>query len=73
METGVSGGTWVECSSTCGGGIRMRYRVCNNPAPENGGSPCAGLNYDTMPCSTSQCPGRCYNYVCIFFFLHALT
>lgn len=31
-----------ECSRTCGGGVRMRVRYCDNPKPRHGGLSCEG-------------------------------
>lgn len=48
-----------ECSRTCGGGVRMRRRYCNNPTPRYGGRSCVGSaeQYEACnltPCETSQ-------------------
>ena len=39
-----SWGLWVEsdCSVTCGGGVANRSRLCDDPAPANGGQDCPG-------------------------------
>ena len=42
--------TWNNCSHTCGGGVRSRTRLCNDPKPKNGGAACAsnakiGIDY----------------------------
>ena len=48
---------WTPCSKTCGTGVTIRNRYCNNPAPENGGKPCVGDNQESRPCSLKdQCP-----------------
>ena len=47
---------WSECSSTCGGGTRKRARLCNNPRPKHGGTPCSGCDEQHEDCSgTSRC------------------
>jgi hypothetical protein len=46
-------GSWIPCTKTCVGGTRTRYRSCNNPTPDNGGSPCPGLDYEAVSCSTT--------------------
>jgi hypothetical protein len=48
-----SWGSWIPCTKTCVGGTRTRYRSCNNPTPINGCSPCLGLDYETVSCSTT--------------------
>lgn len=48
---------WTPCSKTCGIGVTIRIRYCDNPAPENGGKPCVGNNQETRSCSLKdQCP-----------------
>ena len=59
----IDGGwsNWTEagvCSLTCGGG-QLRYeRKCDNPVPQNGGLPCAGLDYKYEPCNNQCCQGK---------------
>ena len=56
--------SWGECSITCGKerGIRTRVKLCDNPAPENGGKDCSGLGKDseTKSCTPpiKKCPGK---------------
>ncbi|XP_065805514.1 thrombospondin-2-like isoform X1 [Labrus bergylta] len=52
--TGWSG--WSLCSATCGGGLKSRQRECLNPAPQNGGKPCAGDATDYEACNKQSCP-----------------
>lgn len=50
---------WTPCSKTCGIGVTIRIRYCDNPAPENGGKPCVGNNQETLSCSLKdQCPAE---------------
>ncbi|XP_071822873.1 A disintegrin and metalloproteinase with thrombospondin motifs 9-like isoform X2 [Apostichopus japonicus] len=52
----VAGGwsEWTEtsCSRTCGGGVIIRERVCNNPFPAYGGAPCEGDGFEPRLCNT---------------------
>ncbi|XP_005326078.2 complement component C8 beta chain isoform X1 [Ictidomys tridecemlineatus] len=36
--------------SPCSGGHKTRQRQCNNPLPQNGGSPCSGPASETLRC-----------------------
>uniref|UniRef100_A0A3B3VLR1 Hemicentin 2 n=1 Tax=Poecilia latipinna TaxID=48699 RepID=A0A3B3VLR1_9TELE len=51
-----SWGEWSPCSSTCGQGFQERNRLCNNPAPANGGRACGGPSTDSRKCQTGLCP-----------------
>ena len=33
---------WSACTRTCGAGVLVSQRSCNNPAPANGGKYCTG-------------------------------
>ncbi|KAH3771759.1 hypothetical protein DPMN_173086 [Dreissena polymorpha] len=37
---------------------QARTRVCDNPAPLNGGRDCTGLTTQTQECNTSSCGGK---------------
>ncbi|XP_048737465.1 thrombospondin-1-like isoform X2 [Ostrea edulis] len=45
-----------QCSVSCGGGVRVRTRTCDNPAPSNGGQPCQGISVHKEICNTQSCP-----------------
>ncbi|KAE8592011.1 hypothetical protein XENTR_v10018627 [Xenopus tropicalis] len=45
-----------QCSRTCGGGVQLAKRECNNPEPSNGGSFCEGLRVKYRSCSLNPCP-----------------
>ena len=54
-------GTWTNwgaCTVSCGTGAQVRSRSCDDPAPANGGSDCAGDNSETQSCNTPACPGN---------------
>ncbi|KAM9476100.1 hemicentin-1 isoform 3-T3 [Clarias gariepinus] len=48
---------WGPCSVTCGRGLQQRTRLCNNPAPTNGGATCEGPDTESRQCQTSICSG----------------
>ena len=56
-------GDWGQCSVTCGGGEKVRTRVCDGPF--FGGAPCPGSDTDTEICGTADCPSK----VCFTSFL----
>lgn len=47
---------WSVCSHSCGGGIKSRIRLCNNPIPAFGGKNCSGLYRESSNCSSISCP-----------------
>lgn len=47
---------WSTCSRTCGSGISIQSRVCDNPQPANGGSFCVGKRTRYKTCNTDPCP-----------------
>ncbi|CAD7087043.1 unnamed protein product [Hermetia illucens] len=60
-KTPVNGGwgnwsDWSTCSRSCGGGISMQLRECNNPSPANGGTFCIGERKRYVVCNTEPCP-----------------
>nr|QNH72431.1 toxin candidate TRINITY_DN25980_c0_g1_i1.p1 [Pachycerianthus borealis] len=46
---------WAACSKACDGGVRSRWRLCNNPTPQYGGKVCLGLAREEGDCSTQSC------------------
>ena len=47
--------SWSDCSRSCGGGIRRSERVCDRPAPKNGGLHCVGDRKRYESCETFDC------------------
>ncbi|XP_063689600.1 uncharacterized protein LOC134822438 [Bolinopsis microptera] len=58
IDGGLSAfGQWSACSTYCGEGQQTRERICNNPAPANGGADCEGSLTETQNCnSAGPCP-----------------
>ncbi|XP_030633969.1 A disintegrin and metalloproteinase with thrombospondin motifs 15 [Chanos chanos] len=44
-----------SCSRTCGGGVQLAKRDCNNPIPKNGGKYCQGLRVRHRSCNLEPC------------------
>ncbi|XP_046546208.1 uncharacterized protein LOC124256280 [Haliotis rubra] len=60
-------GTWgpmSACSLTCGAGVRVRNRPCNNPVPDPGGD-CPGVELEMEQCNTQVCDPSHSNMTCI--------
>jgi len=52
-------GAWsslTQCTVTCGGGFQSQTRVCDSPAPSNGGNDCGTENSQTVRCQIEDCP-----------------
>ena len=49
---------WGDCTVTCGGGQRRRFRTCTNPSPKHHGRPCIGNSQVTETCNTDRCAGK---------------
>ncbi|MED6270766.1 A disintegrin and metalloproteinase with thrombospondin motifs 15, partial [Characodon lateralis] len=49
-------GPFGSCSRTCGGGVQLSKRECNNPAPSNGGKYCQGVRVKYRSCNLNCCP-----------------
>ena len=53
---------WSKCSVTCGDGVQVRLRYCNNPSPTFGGRNCKGVAEETIPClAKSKCEWSLWN------------
>ncbi|KAJ8278768.1 hypothetical protein COCON_G00058340 [Conger conger] len=50
-------GAWSECSASCGGGVTLRSRQCDNPTPQSGGRGCAGVSEQQKDCNSQHCTG----------------
>ncbi|XP_023199385.1 A disintegrin and metalloproteinase with thrombospondin motifs 13 isoform X2 [Xiphophorus maculatus] len=57
----VVNGSWSSwsgfssCSRTCGGGVMLRTRECNNPRPAFGGNDCDGPDIEAELCNQLPC------------------
>lgn len=51
---------WGDCTTTCGGGQRKRFRTCTNPPPTHGGRACVGPSEGVQTCNVQPCPSK-YN------------
>ncbi|XP_021354644.1 A disintegrin and metalloproteinase with thrombospondin motifs 18-like [Mizuhopecten yessoensis] len=47
---------WSDCSRSCGGGVTLRERECNQPLPQYGGRPCQGGDKVFKMCKMEECP-----------------
>ncbi|XP_038068183.1 A disintegrin and metalloproteinase with thrombospondin motifs 7-like [Patiria miniata] len=47
---------WTPCSMTCGSGVAIKERHCNNPRPANGGRYCVGERKKYAICNRQECP-----------------
>ncbi|KDR11853.1 A disintegrin and metalloproteinase with thrombospondin motifs 7 [Zootermopsis nevadensis] len=47
--------SWSECSRTCGGGVSVSERQCDNPRPANHGRYCLGKRRRYKICNTEPC------------------
>lgn len=47
--------SWGNCSHDCGPGKQNKTRVCNNPAPKNGGKACSGDKIAYKDCLIKSC------------------
>merc|ERR1719309_1791426 len=48
--------SWSTCTRTCGTGDQKRTRLCNSPAPANGGRKCIGSYLENQKCNKHKCP-----------------
>ncbi|XP_052700326.1 coadhesin-like isoform X2 [Crassostrea angulata] len=48
--------TQSKCSVSCGGGVKVQVRYCDNPPPRSGGQQCSGVSTQSVPCKTRLCP-----------------
>ena len=48
---------WSECSSSCAGGVRYRYRFCDDPTPSRNGQMCVGAGSVEEECGVT-CAGK---------------
>ena len=55
VDGGWSDWSTGSCSVTCGGGVKEKFRVCNNPTPFCQGKNCNGTNLETEECNEHPC------------------
>ncbi|ESP00494.1 hypothetical protein LOTGIDRAFT_112417, partial [Lottia gigantea] len=49
-------GSWSDCTRSCGAGITLAERHCENPQPSNGGKYCLGERKRYRICNSQPCP-----------------
>ncbi|KAH3869415.1 hypothetical protein DPMN_032580 [Dreissena polymorpha] len=54
---------WSTCTATCGGGLRTRERMCNNPVPSLLGRYCDGSSQMIDLCNKAPCTGSDIQFV----------
>uniref|UniRef100_A0A8C2HYI3 A disintegrin and metalloproteinase with thrombospondin motifs 15-like n=1 Tax=Cyprinus carpio TaxID=7962 RepID=A0A8C2HYI3_CYPCA len=55
-------GPFGTCSRTCGGGVQLSKRKCDNPVPVNGGKYCQGVRVKYRSCNLFPCPDTGKSY-----------
>ncbi|XP_052085640.1 ectin-like isoform X1 [Mytilus californianus] len=48
-----------SCSVTCGDGVIVKTRTCDNPPPSDDGLKCVGSRTETSLCNLGKCPESC--------------
>lgn len=51
---------WSACSKTCGGGEKLRVRICEGTAGNVESLNCEGHSQEFRECNSQECPGRQY-------------
>ena len=46
---------WSVCSHDCGGGRKIRHRLCVNPPQQGKGQFCSGADIQTKTCNSKIC------------------
>ena len=64
--------SWIDCSTTCGGGTQHRSRVVEKVA-QNGGVICSGSLVETQACNTQTCVPPQGKVTEFFFYLSVPT
>lgn len=59
-------GQWDDCSASCGGGARMRFRYCKAPNQSTDSSRCLGDRYAVELCNAQECPTEGVNVAVLF-------
>ncbi|XP_071141731.1 platelet glycoprotein V-like [Mytilus edulis] len=48
-----------SCSVSCGEGVRIQNRTCDNPPPSGSGQKCVGSEIEISICNLGKCPESC--------------
>ena len=70
MDGGWSDWSVGNCSVNCGGGVKEKFRVCDNPKPSCGGKECSGMKVETIECNEFSCEDegmKCIDIVAIIY------
>ncbi|KAL4218809.1 A disintegrin and metalloproteinase [Mactra antiquata] len=51
-----------KCSRSCGGGVKVKRRFCNNPEPMYGGKECVGESLKAELCNLEGCINTQYDF-----------
>ncbi|KAJ3584394.1 hypothetical protein NHX12_014889 [Muraenolepis orangiensis] len=57
-----SWGGWGSCSRSCGSGVQLAQRLCNNPPPRNNGRYCTGKRTVHRSCNVTPCPASAKSF-----------
>lgn len=61
-------GPFGTCSRSCGGGVQLSKRECDNPVPVNGGKYCQGVRVKYRSCNLIPCPDTGIKIVLIMLY-----
>ncbi|XP_048583777.1 mucin-17 isoform X2 [Nematostella vectensis] len=57
-KTWSTWGPWAGCTVSCGGGARVRFRICQSATKTRVRSGCPGRSYEVRSCNTDICASR---------------
>ena len=50
--------SYEDCTASCGGGVKIRERHCDDPPPAHGGEDCDGEDHEEEECGMDPCPSK---------------